>query len=337
MGEPIAYIEQEVECHSCLLEFVTVLKIESISQREVNVECPDCGMNFGVPVEYKDIEKEIMKQGSSYGEEIKAQQSKTATESVDYQGLGTAKKCGNCKANLRNAICPECGSDVKLYVEPSFVVPKSLRNMFFLYFILGVVFVISLPISLFSGGGESSCCTMSGFVFASFGLASYTINKVRQIRKKGLAGCFWCGKKISPISKYCIYCGKGAMWYWSKKVYAVTFISIVLVLILILAIIAVVPAHVSIRNVENPSSTFGNSIDVTITLFNEWGSTATADEIEVKIYGTGLVTTTSMWFEDIPVRTESTMTITVSLSSNTAFSVNVDLFYKGDVEDSWPY
>jgi uncharacterized OB-fold protein len=334
MGQPIAYPKGEAECPSCLNQFIATIPILYERQRETEVTCPECSTIFFFPIEYRRMGSGHPAPGGPYPQGINDQKGIYLPKGSDNQNLGIASRCGNCRAHLVRSNCPKCGAEAKDYVEPSFEVPKSLKSMANMFFILGLFFVFFIVVSLYSFEDVSSIMSLVFSAGAGFFFAFFLVNKMDQIRKKGLAGCFWCGKMVSPKSKYCIFCGKRIMWYWSKKVYAAVVITIVLVLLLIMAVVAIQPVSLSIEEVDFPSSATGNTIPVTVTLRCIGTKVAQAEKIEIEIEGVGIETARFTWPEDIEGTKYSTQTFTVNIEGDYQFiTIFVSVYYEGDRED----
>jgi hypothetical protein len=264
---------------------------------------------------------EILKQ-----EDIKQRKQYAAT---------TAAKCGNCGGDCHDRVCPKCNINNVDFAQPSYEVPKTLRNFLYVsyFFVLGYI-VIIISETIRTGYLLENISRSIIPIAVTIGFGLWASSQINSIKKKGFGWCFKCRQEISPLSKFCIYCGKRAFWHLTRIFYIVLVICIVLALLLIVVFVAVQPVTLSIENVDYPNSVSGDSVPVDITLKCIGTKVAYAEKIEIEIEGLGFETQRFNWHEDIQPRTTSTRRFTVDLEPGSQyFSISVTVYYEGDFED----
>ena len=329
MGKAIAFFEGEMLCTKCNYQFTTSVALESFEDRVHFITCPRCKDRFQIRISDEAIEHK--KQEIQYVDTLENQR---VRGHKDYAAVA-ASRCGNCGDYLQMGVCPKCHIDNTVFVERSHEVPKVLRNFLIAAYILLIVAGIALIEETIRTG--DLCFSVMGSIFPLLGglIIGYMVtNQVDSIKKKGYGWCFKCKQLLSPRAKYCIYCGKRAMWHLTRTIYIVMIIVIALVLLLVGLLVAFQPVSLSIEEVNFPSNVSGNTVPVEVTLKCIGTKVAYAEDIEVEIDGLGIVTQTFTWHEDIQPRTTSTGTFTVNIQPGSQyFSIHVTVYYHGNFED----
>jgi DNA-directed RNA polymerase subunit RPC12/RpoP len=329
MGKAIAFFEGDMQCSKCNYQFTATVALKSLDDKYHWVTCPRCKDKFQVKM--KD---EVLLQKKEEFEHVEILKQEDIKQRKQYAAY-TATKCGNCGGDCHYGVCPKCNVNNVDYAQPSYEIPKTLRNLLYsTYFFILVYIVIIISETLRTGYLFNTIFRIIIPFAASIGFGFLASSQINSIEKKGFGWCYKCRHDVSPIAKYCIYCGKRAFWHLTKIFYIIFIILIVLVLLLIAFIVAVQPVSLSIENVDYPNSVRGNTVPVEITLKCIGTKVAYAEKIEIEIEGIGIETERFTWHEDIQPRTTSTRSFTVNIIPGSQYySVRVTVYYDGDVKD----
>jgi DNA-directed RNA polymerase subunit RPC12/RpoP len=329
MGSAVAFFEGDMQCSKCNYQFTATVALNSLEDKYHWVSCPRCKDKFQVKM--KDEALQQKKEEFEYVEALKQEDVYQRKEFAKY----SAVKCGNCGDNCNAGICPKCNINNADYAQPSYEVPKTLRNFLYVSYIFVFAYILILIFeTIRSGYFVDNILRIALPLTFTIIFGFWTSGQINSIKNKGYGWCYKCKKEISPLSKFCIYCGKTAYWHLTRIFYIVLIICIALVLILIGVLVAIQPVTLSIENVDYPSSVTGNSIPVEVTLKCIGTKVAYAESIEIEIEGIGVVSERFTWHEDIEPRTTSTGSFTVNIMPGSQYySIDVTVYYEGDFED----
>jgi DNA-directed RNA polymerase subunit RPC12/RpoP len=329
MGSAVAFFEGDMQCSKCNYQFTARVALNSLEEKYPWVTCPRCKDKFQVKM--KDEVLQQKKEEFEYVEIVKQEDIKQRKQYATY----TAGKCGNCGGNTQYGVCPKCNINNADYVQPSYEVPKTLRNFLLVSYIFVFVYIFIIIFETIRTGYLMDII-ISVFLPLAFTVifGFLTSSQINSIKNKGFGWCYKCKQEISPLAKFCIYCGKSAFWHLTKIFYIILIISIALVLLLIGVLVAIQPVSLSIENVDYPGSITGNTIPVEVTLKCIGTKVAYAENIEIEIEGIGIETEIFTWHEDIEPRTTSTRSFTVDvIPGSLYYSIGVTVYYEGDIED----